>query len=230
MIDCTKKVIAFEFKSIDQAVSKCIISEEQISQTSWEEPVQTPWYKNEAIKKNIALKMSQFISFAKSNTDDESIDFIVTDTSEDTYVCDKGVQLVSYINGKHDDQDFEPPSSPTQLVASYVQHDSVNLTWSKPQYGSTLVKRYTVFYHTEDDSPQEFRSQVTEDNKTAVVVTGLVPETQYIFKVHANCLTGKRKASENITVKTQVLVGGDDQHMEDHPTPCQQIPTLGRPV
>ena len=232
VIDCTKKVIAFEFKAIntiDRAVSKCIISEEEISQTSWEEPVQTPWYKNEAIKKNIALKMSQFTSFAKSNPDDESIAFIVTDTSEDTHVCDKGVQLVSYINGKHDDQDFEPPSSPTQLVASNVQHDSVNLTWSKPQYGSTLVQNYTVFYHTEDDPSQEFRSQVTEDNKTAVVVTGLVPETQYIFKVQANCPTGKSEASENITVKTQVLVGGDDQHMEDYPTPCQQIPTLGRP-
>ena len=234
-IDSMKKIIAFEFKAIskiDHALVKptaCVHSKEQIHKADMKEMVQTPWYKNEVIKKNVTLKMSQFTSFAESNADDDSIKFIVTDTSEDTHMCDKGVQIVSYTNGQPDDKDFEPPSSPYQLIPSNVQHDRVNLTWSKPEYGSTSVQSYTVFYHTEDDSGQECKQQTTETNETAIVITDLVPNTSYILRVRANCPTGKGEASKNITVKT---TSGDIQMMEEVP-PCQTtthtLPVLGRP-
>ena len=243
VIDPMKTVIAFEFKAINRidqtlmTMSECLDSEKQITKQS----VQTPWYKNEAIKENVTQKMSHFISFVKSNADDDSIKFIVTDTSEDTHDYDKVVQIVSYSNGQLDDQDFEPPS-PCQLVPCRVQHDSISLSWSKPQYGSPSVQSYTMFYHIEDDPLQKCKSQMSEGPETTITIIDLVPETRYIFKVQANCPTGKSETSEKVIVKTDVLVGVDDQHTKNVPTgqatqqstnalpvPAQQIPTLGRP-
>ena len=246
-IDFMTRVIAFEFKIInknDQALinmSACIHSEEQIGKTELEEPVRTLWYKSDAIKKDIMLKMRQFSSFATSNADNECIDFIVTDTSDDTSICDKGVQIVSYINGELHDQDFEPPSSPQKLVYSSVQSNGIKLAWSKPEYGSTSVQSYTVFYHTEDDSAKEYKLKEMKCAETAVIISDLIPNTSYILKIQANCTTGKSEISENIKVKTGAPMNGDDQYMEDNPTGQAtqqststpkalpvQIPTLGR--
>ena len=242
VIDSMKRVIAFEFKSIsgsDHNLTKMSAHLQSKAQSAedFEEPVPTPWYKDEDIKKNVILKMKQFSSFAESNADNESVYFIVTDTSEDTTMCGKGVQLVSYIKGEPDNQDFEPPSSPYQLEHSSVQCNtcSIELTWSKPQYGSTSVQNYTVFYYSEDDTAQECKSQTTEADEAAVVITDLVPNTSYILQVQANCPTGKSEASKNIRVKA---TDGDSQQMENFPPrhtnqslPVHglQIPTLGRP-
>ena len=168
--------------------------------------------------------MKQFSSFAKSNVGDDSITFIVTDTSEDTCGRDKGVQIVSYINGKCNDQDFEPPSSPYQLEHSSMQHDSINLTWYKPQYGSSLVESYTVFYHTEDDLAQECRSQRTKADETVMVITGLVANTSYILKVQANCTTGKSEACENITIKTRAPMSEDSEAAQLSTTTSKALP------
>ena len=244
-IDCTKRVIAFEFNAIektDQALVKmsaCMQSEKQIGETYVKETVKNPWYKNEAIKENVVLKMRQFSTFAKSNDDDDNITFIVTDTSEGTHTFDKSVHIVSYTNGQRIDQDFEPPSVPYQLVSSSVQHNSISLSWSKPQYGSPSVQSYTMFYYIEDDPLQKCKSQMSEGPKTTMTIIDLVPETRYIFKVQANCPTGKSEMSKKVIVKTDVL---DDQHTMNVPAvqapqqstnalsvPAQQIPTLGRP-
>ena len=222
VIDRMKTVIAFEFKAIYKidhtltTMSVCMDSEEQITKQS----AQTPWYKNEAIKENVTQKMSHFISFVKSNADDDSINFIVTDTSEDMHDYDKGVQIVSYSNGQLDDQNFEPPSSPYQLEHSSVQHDSIKLAWSKPQYGSTLVQRYIVFYHAEQDPPQNCKSVMTEAVETTMVITNLVPNTSYIFQVQAACTIGKSEPSIGLTVKTDV-------HQSKIIPPCQATqPTI----
>ena len=223
VIDRMKTVIAFEFKAIykiDQTLttmSVCLDSEEQITKQS----VQTPWYKNEAIKENVTQKMSHFISFVKSNADNDSINFIVTVTSEDTHDYDKGVQIVSYSNGQLDDQNFEPPSSPYQLEHSSVQHDSIKLAWSKPQYGSTSVQRYIVFYHAEQDPPQNCKSVMTKAVETTMVITNLVPNTSYTFQVQAACTIGKSEPSIGLTVKTL------DDHQSKIIPPCHATqPTI----
>ena len=204
VIDPMKTVIAFEFKAINKidhtltTMSEYLDSDKQIAKHS----VQTPWYKNEAIKENVTQKMSQFISFAKSNADDDSIKFIVTDTSEDTHDYDKGIQIVSYSNGQIDDQNFEPPSSPYQLEHSSVQHNSIKLIWSKPQYGSTSVQHYIVFYHAQQDSALNCKSEMTKALETTTVITNLVPNTSYTFRVQAACIIGKSEPSIGITVKT----------------------------
>ena len=223
VIDPMKTVIAFEFKAINRidqtlmTMSECLDSEKQITKQS----AQTPWYKNEAIKENVTQKMSQFISFVKSNVDNDSIKFIVTDTSEDKHDYDKGVQIVSYSNGQRNDQNFEPPSSPYQLEHSSVQHDSIKLAWSKPQYGSTSVERYIVFYHAEQDPPQNCKSVMTEAVETTMVITNLVPNTSYIFQVQAACTIGKSEPSIGLTVKTL------DDHQSKIIPPCHATqPTI----
>ena len=223
VIDPMKTVIAFEFKAINRidrtltTMSEYLDSEKQIAKHS----VQTPWYKNEAIKENVTQKMSQFISFVKSNADNDSINFIVTGTSEDTHDYDKGVQIVSYINGQLDDQNFEPPSAPCLLEQSSVQHDSIKLAWSKPQYGSTSVQHYIVFYHAQQDPPLNCKSEMTEAVETTMVITHLVPNTSYTFRVQAACIIGKSEPSIGIIVKTL-----DDRQSMIIP-PCQATqPTI----
>ena len=211
-----KRVIAFEFTAVK--------SSEQKLYKELKEPVQCPWYKNEAMKKDVSLKIRQFSNFAKSNTDNESIKFIVTDTSEDTHMCDIAVRIVSYVNGEPDNYDFEPhsPSSkvltaPGQPRAVNITCNSIQLTWKKPKPCGENVKHYTVSCFClddddDDDSDDDEKPQCkpfeTKNDENTIVIPGLIQDTNYQFSVKAQYKTGISKNSKKSTViKTQPLAG-----------------------
>ena len=212
-----KRVIAFEFTAVE--------SSEQQLYKELKEPVQCPWYKNEAMQKDVSLKIRQFSNFAKSNTDNESIKFIVTDTSEDTHMCDIAVRIVSYVNGVPDNYDFEPhsPSSkvltaPGQPRAVNITCNSIKLTWKEPKPCDETVEHYRVSCFCldddddDDDSDDDEKPQCkpfeTKNDENTIVIPGLIQDTNYQFSVKAQYKTGLSKNSKKSTViKTQPLAG-----------------------
>ena len=211
-----KRVVAFEFTAVR--------SSEQQLYKELKEPVRCPWYKNEAMKKDVSLKIRQFSNFAKSNTDNESIKFIVTDTSEDTHMCDNAVRIVSYVNGEPHNYDIEPhsPSSkvltaPGQPRAVNITSNSIQLTWKKPKPCGENVKHYTVSCFClddddDDDSDDDEKPQCkpfeTKNDDNTIVIPGLIQDINYQFSVKAQYKTGLSKNSKkSAVIKTQALAG-----------------------
>ena len=197
-----KRVIAFEFTAInkiDQGLMK-MSAYMNSGKQDFEQPVKIPWYKSIATKGKVTLKMRQFSSYAKSKAiyNDESVIFIVTDTSEDTCICDNAVRIVSYTNGKPDNQDFKTPS-PYQIMTpplvagppgkpSVVNttSNSIGLKWEKPQENPEYTHSYKVLYCSRDDLPNsQWKYQLTDSVVEHITISELIPNKCYYFKVQA---------------------------------------------
>ena len=78
---------------------------------------------------------------------------------------------------------FGPPG---ECRAEDVTHDSVMLYWSKPpNINPSKIERYKVLYRFDSDPHGDWKSKITEDEKTTIKIDGLSPKTKYIFKVQA---------------------------------------------
>ena len=100
------------------------------------------------------------------------------------------------------------PSQPGQPQAVHISHDNITLTWAKPRENAEYIKNYTVHYKSLQMSDKH--GWTTVKTKSAVeelVVSGLEPNTRYIFKVQAESADGTSKDSETSnTVETLVPV------------------------
>ena len=90
--------------------------------------------------------------------------------------------------------EFEPPDQPGVPHASNKTHNSLQLSWSKPKYGSDSVQSYTVSYHSVDDPPDQWSTQTSSEE--CAVLTNLTPGSLYHFKVTAESVIGSSLESE----------------------------------
>ena len=90
--------------------------------------------------------------------------------------------------------EFEPPDQPGVPRASNVTHNSLELGWEKPEYGSNCVKLYTVSYRSVDDPPDQWSTQTSSEE--CLVLTKLTPGSLYHFKVTAESAIGSGPESE----------------------------------
>ena len=79
-------------------------------------------------------------------------------------------------------QKFTKIGKPIELQSSDVTHDTITLEWKKTRRGARRIKSYNVFYRTNNDPQDEWRSKLTT-KETKVKVEGLTPRTVYIFKI-----------------------------------------------
>ena len=221
-----KRVIAFEFTAInkiDQGLMK-MSAYMNSGKQDFEQPVKIPWYKSIAMKGKVTLKMRQFSSSAKSKAiyNDESVIFIVTDTSEDTCICDNAVRIVSYTNGELDDQDFKTPS-PYQVMTlplvagppgkpSVVNttSNSIDLKWEKPQEYPEYTHRYKVLYCSRYDLPNsQWKSRLTNSVVEHITISELIPNKCYYFKVQALYhITASKESLVSDAISTKHAVFG----------------------
>ena len=165
-------------------------------------PKQLQWFKNVTITSDLRLKATQFITFAKANSENKRVKFIASDKSEDDVVANnKGADIILYQNGIP--SVFEPPSQLEKLTATNVTHESIHLKWSPPQYGVTSIKCYTILYRPTDASEDwGWKTQKTKQKETAITIDQLASETKYSFKVCAECECGLSGDSELTEIKT----------------------------
>ena len=87
------------------------------------------------------------------------------------------------------------PSQPGQPQAVDISHDKVRITWTKPQLHAEYVLNYTIHYIRKSDK-HGWRTVKTEGAEEELIVSGLEPNTSYIFKVQAESVDGSSKESE----------------------------------
>ena len=204
----TKIIVSLEFKAVGKddvsltRMASYLSSGGQINEVS-KNPI-CPWYKKDDVKKYLTLKINQFSQFARANTGNEDMNFIITDTSENQAPCKKAVALVPYVMGHCDMEDFEPPSPPSKPRVSNVKHDSVDLVWDKPQHGNVSILNYKVSYSTKQDEVKSVNT-TGETLQEKITINELVPNTCYNFKLQSVSKIGVSMESESITAKTAEL-------------------------
>ena len=226
--DFTKIVVSFEFKAVGEydvgltRMASYISSGVQTSQVL-KNPI-CPWYKKDDIKKYLTLKISQFSHFARANADNDDINFIVTNTSENQALSERAVVLVSYVMGHSDMEDFEPPSPPGKPRVSNVKHDSIDLVWDRPEHGNVSILNYKVSYSTEQDEVKSINT-TGETLQEKITISELVPNTCYNFTLQSVSKIGVSMESESVTVKTAKLVTEVSMRSHNHAaTPLSSAP------
>ena len=93
-------------------------------------------------------------------------------------------------------------NQPGKPIAAKLTHDSVTLKWEKLQQGSSSVDHYTVLYQRSFDGPHNWSTHTTSGPQMSAYFSGLVPKTQYVFKVRAESATGDSSESEVSNIET----------------------------
>ena len=104
------------------------------------------------------------------------------------------------------------PGRPGKPHATNVTHNSLVLSWEKPQYGADSVQSYTITYRARNDPPGRWITQsVTQTSQSQLEhaeLTHLAAETVYHFKVRADNETevSGPYSETSDTVETRSLV------------------------
>lgn len=136
-------------------------------------------------------KAKLFSDFAEANEDNNNIKFLTVDLSGET----KGTMIHLYKDGHLIIEDCEPPSKPETVTESDVTHDSVTLNVHPAQFGARNIIYFSAEYCVGGND--EWRKIPSPDVKdTEVTVSGLSPNTEYMFKCRAVTSVGVGPARE----------------------------------
>ncbi|KAI4787163.1 hypothetical protein KUCAC02_036647, partial [Chaenocephalus aceratus] len=135
-------------------------------------------------------KTKLFSDFAEANKENKNITFLTVGLTNETQ---KGASIYLYTDGLSVNEDFEPPSKPAAVTGSDINHSSVTLKISPPRFGAEDITSYSVEYcvRGEDGWKQETASRAEE-----VTVSGLSPNTEYMFRCRAETPVGAGPANE----------------------------------
>ena len=91
-----------------------------------------------------------------------------------------------------------PISEPGKPTATRVTHNSITLKWDKPKQGAETVERYTIFYQcsADDSVDSSWCTHNTPNALETAELSGLVPQTKYVFKVRAESTAGSSQDSK----------------------------------
>ena len=99
------------------------------------------------------------------------------------------------------------PSQPGKPMGSSLNHNSIQLEWTKPEQGAHAVIAYHIFHHSDKDPPgkwMEYEAKSTEEEAT---VSQLSEGTIYTFKIQPECADGfgpESDVSEPVSTKMEV--------------------------
>lgn len=186
-------IVCFAFNSTIKEPSYLNNLEEYLH-TGKAEQIGEEWFENKDLLRSIKSLSGHFIEFVNTNSATENIAFAVTDHNEDS----SGPSIILYVDSLP--ENFDPPGKPGKPSANRVAHESVNLTWSKPERGVKGIKSYKVFYTAE--TSDTWSAQSTDGKDTSTCIKGLLPNTKYHFKVQAVSEPGVSTESETHSVVT----------------------------
>ena len=95
---------------------------------------------------------------------------------------------------------LSPPGKPRAVS---ITHNSVQLSWEKPEHGAESVQMYTVSYHSIND---EWQICMYSTRNCSVLIQGLYSKMPYIFKVRAETNLGPSPYSESSDPIEMVLL------------------------
>ncbi|XP_044224353.1 uncharacterized protein LOC122993953 isoform X2 [Thunnus albacares] len=148
------------------------------------------WYASKEVSDAMRHKAKLFSDFAKANKEKKNIKFLTVGLTNETQ---KGSSIYLYKDGFSVSEDFEPPFKPETVTTGDVTHNSVTLKICPPRFGSENVTSYSVEYCV---SGEDGWQQKPAPKDEEVTVSGLTPNTEYMFRCRAVTSVGVGPAGE----------------------------------
>ena len=153
------------------------------------------WFDKSAMQLNLRSKLSQFVNFAKENSNSEKIAFVV---KECTGRNENEPDIVLYNEGEA--VSIYPPGQPGTPTVVSKTHYSISLEWTEPERGAAYIQYYKIECIKVSSKSSTFFH--TKDNKGNFCVEQLAQGKQYQFKVQAVTAFGKSTQSDACTETT----------------------------
>ena len=98
------------------------------------------------------------------------------------------------------------PSKPGKPRALEITHNSVELEWTKPENGAHNIISYTALYRSICDPPEEWLKQAA-NTAERLLVTKLLENTIYFFKIRPECVAGNGPESDvSEPIETKIIL------------------------
>ncbi|XP_067462991.1 uncharacterized protein [Thunnus thynnus] len=146
------------------------------------------WYASPEVSDAMRSKVKLFSDFAEANKEKKNIKFLTVGLTNETQ---KGSSIYLYKDGFSVSENFELPSKPETVTAGDVTHNSVTLKICPPRFGSEKVTSYSVEYCVSGEDGWQQAPKAEE-----VTVSGLTPNTEYMFRCRAMTSVGDGPAGE----------------------------------
>lgn len=168
--------------------------------SSCEDEASSSWLKDKKLMSSLRQQVRQFTEFAAANIGSQATKFAVTDGGKEAH--GEGAEILLYKNGMP--EPFSPPLKPDDVSASDdgIKHNSVNLVWSGPKFGSESVQHYIVSCQEKEENGKGWKKVQTQGRALSCTVDQLQPLTAYRFKVQAKCDAGVSEESEVVIIST----------------------------
>ena len=120
---------------------------------------------------------------------------------EDETDSEPGGYIYLYRNGRLNDRNFIPPSEPRRLAVTDIKHDSLTLTWQKPEQGDHNVTEYEIKYRYQQNGISEKMSTRVEKCEH-FAINNLLPYTEYSLQVRSYSVASISKFTKEVKACT----------------------------
>ncbi|XP_044224355.1 uncharacterized protein LOC122993953 isoform X5 [Thunnus albacares] len=196
---CAEHAVCFVFTSLGSAEPYLSALSNYLEETSKPDKPQglhchdiekEQWYASKEVSDAMRNKVKLFSDFAEANKEKKNIKFLTVGLTNETQ---KGSSIYVYEDGFSVSENFEPPSEPETVTTGDVTHNSVTLKICPPRFGATNISSYSVEYCV---SGEDGWQQKPAPKDEEVTVSGLTPNTEYMFRCRAVTSVGVGPASE----------------------------------
>uniref|UniRef100_A0A672MXE1 Sidekick cell adhesion molecule 1 n=1 Tax=Sinocyclocheilus grahami TaxID=75366 RepID=A0A672MXE1_SINGR len=95
------------------------------------------------------------------------------------------------------------PGPPVRLVFPEVRLTSVRVVWQPPSEPNGIIMGYQISYRLDINDPNKFTTVEVGSNARQFTVTGLMPESAYVFQITARTQQGWGPPEEAIVITTE---------------------------
>uniref|UniRef100_A0A673GMJ6 Protein sidekick-1-like n=1 Tax=Sinocyclocheilus rhinocerous TaxID=307959 RepID=A0A673GMJ6_9TELE len=95
------------------------------------------------------------------------------------------------------------PGLPVRLVFPEVRLTSVRVVWQPPSEPNGIIMGYQISYRLDINDPNKFTTVEVGSNARQFTVTGLMPESAYVFQITARTQQGWGPPEEAIVITTE---------------------------
>ena len=152
--------------------------------------VKTYWHNDPCMVRTICNKVDQFVSFAKANSNNNCVKFVVTCNRVEK-APDK-LATITLHSTNETMEEYNIPSAPGKPQIVNVL-DTVDLKWDPPSHGAKNIKSYCVIYFSEH---AEINRLTVDDTSVKVPISEFIPNENYTFIVCGESELGVTESSK----------------------------------
>ncbi|XP_028328906.1 uncharacterized protein LOC114479436 [Gouania willdenowi] len=150
---------------------------------------QEQWFHSYKLADEMMKQVKLFSDFAEANKGNKNVKFLALSLTNESKT---GSSIYLYKEGLSVTEDFKPPSKPEAVTVADISHNSVKLKISPPRFGAENIISCSVEYCVSGEDDWE----KSESKPEEVPVSGLCPNTEYVFRCRAVTSVGVGPANQ----------------------------------